>query len=78
MFSYIFLISWTQGICERIISDDPFSIRYASNQYKSQQTFDKALNDCLAAWKFIPDCFVTRKMIKILFTALYADENTLF
>ena len=36
---------------------------------------DKAADDCLAALKFVPDWFVTSKLIKILFTALYADEN---
>ena len=36
---------------------------------------DKAADDCLAALKFAPDWFVTSKLIKILFTALYADEN---
>ena len=35
----------------------------------------KAVDDCLAALKFVPDWFVTSKLIKILFTALYADEN---
>ena len=28
--------------------------------------------------KFVPDWFVTRVMIKILFTASYADENILY
>ena len=36
---------------------------------------DKAADDCLAALKFVPDWFVRSKLIKILFTALYADEN---
>ena len=36
---------------------------------------DKTVADCLAAIKFVPDWFVTSKMIKILFTALYTDEN---
>ena len=36
---------------------------------------DKAADDCLAALKFVPDWFVTSKLIKILFTVLYADEN---
>ena len=39
---------------------------------------DKAVDVCLAALKFVPDWFVTSKMIKILFTALYADENILY
>ena len=38
---------------------------------------DKAVYDCLVALKFVPDWFVTSKMIKILFTALYADKNKL-
>ena len=39
---------------------------------------DKAVDDCLASLKFITEWFVTSKMIKELFTALYADENILF
>ena len=31
--------------------------------------------DIIAALKLIPDWFVTSKIIKKLFTALYADEN---
>ena len=65
-------------MCHRIISDDPFSIRYVPDQYKIQQMCDKAVDDCLAALKFVPDWFVTNKMIRILFTALYADENILY
>ena len=39
---------------------------------------DEAVDDCLAALKFVPDWFVTGKIIKILFTAFYADENILY
>ena len=39
---------------------------------------DKAVDDSLAALKLIPGWFVTIKMIKKLFTALYADENILY
>ena len=39
---------------------------------------DEAVDDCLAALKFVPDWFVITKMIKILFTAFYADENVLY
>ena len=38
---------------------------------------DKALDDRLAALKFIPDWFVTSKMILKFFTALYADDGLL-
>ena len=44
-----------QEMYDRIISDDPFSIRYDPDQYKTQQMCDKAVDDCLAASKFVPD-----------------------
>ena len=40
--------------------------------------YDKAFDGCLVALKFVPDWFVTSKMIKKLLTALYAGENILY
>ena len=65
-------------MCDIIISDDPFSLRYIPDQYRTQQMYDKAGYDCLAALQFVSDWFVLSKMIKILFTDLYADENILY
>ena len=39
---------------------------------------DEAVDDCLGALKFIPDWFVTSKMIKKRLTASYADDNILY
>ena len=39
---------------------------------------EEAVDDSLARLKLIPDWFVTIKLIKKLFTALYADENILY
>ena len=39
--------------------------------------FDEAADDSLAALKLIADWFVTSKMIKKLYTALYTEENIL-
>ena len=39
---------------------------------------DEAVDDSLAILKLIPDWFVTSKMIKTRFAALYADENILY
>ena len=39
---------------------------------------DEAIADCLAALNFITDWFITGKMTKILFTALYPDDNILY
>ena len=39
---------------------------------------DEAVDNCLSALELVPDWFVTGKMIKKLFTSLYADENLLY
>ena len=39
---------------------------------------DEAVNYSLASLKFVPDLVVTNKIIKKLYTALYADESLLF
>ena len=39
---------------------------------------DKAVNNSLVTLEFVLELFVTSKMIKILFTYLYADENILY
>ena len=39
---------------------------------------DEAFVDSLAALKLNPDWFVTSKMIELLFTTLYTDENILY
>ena len=68
----------TQEMCNSIICEDPFSIRYVPDRYKTHQMCDKAVDDCLATLKFVPDWFVTNKMIKKLFTALYVNKNILY
>ena len=62
-------------MCDRVVSEDPFLIVYCLDKYKTQKMCDEAVDDCLAAMKFIPDWFCTSKMIKKLFAALYADGN---
>ena len=57
-------------MCNIIICEDLFWTRHVPDQYKTQQMCDKAVDDCLATLKFVPDWFVTSKMIKKLFTAL--------
>ena len=44
----------------------------------TQKICDEAVEDFLAALKFISDWFVTSKMIKKIYTALYADDGLLF
>ena len=51
-------------MCNSIIVEDPFSIRYAPDQLKTQHMCDKVVDDCLATLKFAPDWFVTSNIIK--------------
>ena len=34
-------------MCDRVISEDPFSIRHAPDQYKTQMLCNEAVDDCL-------------------------------
>ena len=49
-----------------------------SNKYKTQKMSDKAVDDCLAALKFIHDWFVTSKMLENFDNALHANDDMLF
>ena len=53
-------------------------IVYFPDKYITQKMYDEAVNESLATLKLIPDWFVTSKMIKKLFIALYADENMFY
>ena len=60
--------------CVTAVSEDLLLIVYCPDKYKTQRMCD----DYLAVLKFIPDWFVTSKMIEKPFTALYADDNILY
>ena len=49
---------------DKIVSDDPFKLKYCHDRYKTQEMCNKAVQDFLPALKFVPDWFVTSKMIK--------------
>ena len=68
----------TQEICNSAVPLYPPFIVYYSYKYITQEMCDEAVDDSLAALKLIPDCLVTSKIIKKLFTALYADKNILY
>ena len=55
-------------MCDKIIPENPFMLKYCPDKYLTQKMCDKAVDDFLPTLNFVPDCFVTSK----LFTALYA------
>ena len=68
----------TQEICDRVVSEDRVLIAYCSDTDKTQRMCDQAADYSLAPLKLILDWFVTSKMIKELYTPLYADEDILY
>ena len=68
----------TQEICNVAASlYFPF-ILYCPYKYITQEMCSEAVEDSLAALKLIPDWFVTSKIIKKLFTALYVGKSILY
>ena len=61
-----------------VVSDDSFLIAYYPDNCVTQKMYDKAVDNYIASLKYIPDWFLTNKMIKKLFKALYADKNILY
>ena len=53
----------TQEMWERVVSEDSFMIIYCPYKYKTQNMYVEAVDDCLAALRFIPGCFVTSFMM---------------
>ena len=45
--------------------------------YKTQRICDEAVADCLAAIKFTPDWFVTKKILEKLDNSLHANDDIL-
>ena len=50
-------------MCGRVIFEDDFMLLYCTGSYKTQKICDEAV-DSLEALKFIPDWFVTSKMLQ--------------
>ena len=50
---------------------------YYPDRHKTQRMCDEAIDDCLAALKFVPDWFVTIKMLEKFHDALNATNDRL-
>ena len=68
----------TQEMCDKIVSEDPFKLKYCHGRCKTLEMYNKAADDFLPTLKFVPDWFVTSKIIKKLLTALYTYDDILY
>ena len=55
---------------DKIISENPAMLKICPDNNIIQKMCDEALDDFLRSLNFVPDWFVTSKMIKILFSPL--------
>ena len=53
-------------------------VRYCLDRWKTQKMCDEAFDDSLSALNFVPDWFITNKMIRKLHEALFANDDILF
>ena len=64
-------------MCDRVVSEDTFMLKYCLNRYNTQNMCDEAVNDCLLAIKFVLDWFITEKMIRNLHEASFTNDDIL-
>ena len=62
-------------MCDNVVSNDPFMVKYCLDWYKTQGMCDKAVDDLLPAVKFVTDLFVRSKVIKKLDGALFNNDD---
>ena len=61
-------------MCDKIVSEDPFKLKYCHDKYKTYEMCNKTVDDFLPISIFVLDWFVT---INWFLTALHADNNIL-
>ena len=59
-----FVPDWCQEMCVKAISKNHFMLEYCHDRYKTQEICSKAVDNFLPALKFVPNWFVTSKIIK--------------
>ena len=64
-------------MCGKAVSNDPFMLKYYLDRCKTQEKSHNVVDHFLPALKFVPDWFVTSKMIEKLDDALFANDDVI-
>ena len=51
-------------MCDKVVTKEHFLLKYYLDRYQTQEICDEAVDACLPALKFVPDLFVTNKMLE--------------
>ena len=62
-------------MCNKVVSKEPFMLKYCLDRYKTQEMCDKAVDAFLSMLKFGPDWFVTNKMVKRLDDVVFSNDD---
>ena len=66
-------------MCDKIVSNYPLKLIHCHVRYKTQEMCNnKAVNNFFPESKFVPDWFVTSKMMENLIIALYSYKNIFY
>ena len=47
-------------MCDKVVSEEPFILKYCLVRYKTKEMCDKVVDASLPALKFVPDGFVIK------------------
>ena len=65
----------TQERWDKTFSEDSFTLKYCLDKYKTQEICDKAVDNVLPTLRFVTGWFTISKVIKNLYTVLFADDD---
>ena len=65
-------------MCDKVVSEDPFMLKYCLDRYNTQKMCDKAVDAFQPALKFVPGWLVTSKLIKKLDDTVFANDDKVF
>ena len=68
----------TQELCNKVVSEDLFVLKYCPYKHKAQEMCDKAIDFCLLGLKFVSDWFVRSKMIERIDNGVFSNDYTAF
>ena len=65
----------TQERYDKVVSKDTFMLKYCLDRYKTLKICNIAVDTFLPTLEFVPDWFVTSKMIKKLYDDLFSNDD---
>ena len=68
----------TQEMHDTVVSKEPFVLKCCNDNYKIQEMRDKAVGAFLTTHKFVPDLFVTNKILEKLDDVVSCNDDIVF